>query len=109
MMVAALFCSMAAFGALSLAMDGHHRDVFGRTPSPRRAKVLRLTGWLLLALTLLLSASALGWPKGAVLWVGLLTVGACAQLLWLAYRPRWVGMVLLLAGTLGLLCTSVAV
>ncbi|GAA5787390.1 DUF3325 domain-containing protein [Chitiniphilus shinanonensis] len=88
MPLAALFASYAAFSALCLGMDGHHREVFGRAPSPRRAQWLRGAGWLLLAASFALAVT--GGPQGVVTWVGMLTASALALVLLLSYHPRHV-------------------
>ena len=69
--------SLAGFCALSLAMDRHSEDVFGRgsTPGPWR-RWLQLGGTALLCLSLGASLQAAGGSIGWVLWLGALT--ACS-------------------------------
>ena len=69
--------SLAGFCALSLAMDRHSEDVFGRgsTPGPWR-RWLQLGGTALLCLSLGASLHAAGSAIGWVLWLGALTAAA---------------------------------
>ncbi|MBY8824032.1 DUF3325 domain-containing protein [Sphingomonas colocasiae] len=64
------------FACLCLAMDRHQRDILGRRLSDSASRRLRLTGFAAIALGLATAIAALGWGYGAVLWFGLLTLGA---------------------------------
>ena len=64
------------FAFLCLAMDRHQRDLLGRRLSATGSHRLRLAGFAMIALALILSIAALGPAYGAVLWFGLLTIGA---------------------------------
>ncbi len=88
-MNAAAFClAYAGFCALSMAMERHFEEVFGRglQTGPRRA--LRAAGALGLALSLLLCARIDGWSHGIVLWTGMLTLAGLLLIWVMAYRPR---------------------
>ncbi|UXY13658.1 DUF3325 domain-containing protein [Chitiniphilus purpureus] len=99
-MIVSFWLCYAAFSALCLSMDGHHREVFGRVPTRSRGQGLRLAGWLLLATSFAAALHDAGAPQGSVYWVGLLTASAGALVLLLTYAPRRVGLgaVLALAG-----------
>ena len=51
MLLALLLC-YGGFTALCLSMDRHHAELLGRKPSARRRQLMKLGGWLLLALSL---------------------------------------------------------
>jgi hypothetical protein len=94
------FCgAFAGFTALSLAMDRHHEDSFGRgrEPGPRR-RWLRLGGLLGLSASCAASLSLQGAAQGWVLWAGMLTAGAFAVVLMLTYAPRRIAVAGIVAG-----------
>ncbi len=64
------------FALLCLAMDRHQRDLLGRRFSATDSHRLRLAGFAMITLALILSIAALGSAYGAVLWFGLITIGA---------------------------------
>ncbi|TRX73695.1 DUF3325 domain-containing protein [Pseudomonas mangiferae] len=78
----------AGFCGLCLAMNRHHGDVFGAPPSPRRARLLRLGGWLGVAASWAPCVAHHGITVGSVLWVGLLGAASLSLVLLLPYRPR---------------------
>jgi hypothetical protein len=87
--------ALAGFCALSLAMDRHSEDVYGRgsTPGPWR-RWLQLGGAVLLCLSLGASLQAAGSSIGWVLWLGALTAAALATVALLGWAPRrftWIG------------------
>lgn len=77
-MIAILAAAAAwlGFACLCLAMDRHQRDLLGRRLSDSASRRLRLAGFAAIALGLATAIAALGWGYGAVLWFGLLTLGA---------------------------------
>ena len=81
--------SLAGFCALSLAMDRHSEDVFGRgsTPGPWR-RWLQLGGTALLCVSLWASLEAAGGSVGWVLWLGALTAAALATVGLLSGWPQ---------------------
>lgn len=79
-----------AFTALSLAMDRHQRDVFGRKLPAGRTRALRLLGWAALPVSLAPCILAQGWAIGPVLWCGLLSLAAGLLVLLIPYAPRTV-------------------
>jgi len=95
--------------ALCLAMNRHHRQV---RKGPRRKAVcisLRVSGWLILAASLLLAClSASSWSIAAVGWVGALSIAALVLVALLPWAPRLVGKLALAAPPIGLLGSLIA-
>ncbi|MFJ3008459.1 DUF3325 domain-containing protein [Pseudomonas fluorescens] len=87
MLLALLLC-YTGFSALCLSMPRHHDELLGNKPSVRRARVLKLAGWLLLGLSLWAAVVAHGWSFGLVDWFAVLMLSALALVLLLPYRPR---------------------
>lgn len=87
MLAAALLC-YTAFTALCLSMERHHSDLLGHKPSLARRRLLKLSGWGLLALSLWAALRDIDWGMGLVHWVAVL-MGSAVLLVWLLpYRPR---------------------
>ena len=103
------FCAaLSGFGALSLAMDRHFEDIYGRGTSPgAKRRWLQLLGTLALLASLLACLLAQGTAQGWVLWCGVLTVAALLLLLLLCYAPRWAPRVTVLASVAALLVLAV--
>lgn len=82
--------SVVGFAALLLAQPRHQRDWLGRKLAPERCRLLRLSGFAMLALAFIVAADRFGGGYGAVVWSGWLTISAglvvCAQ----AYRAHTV-------------------
>lgn len=102
MMLALLLC-YGGFTALCLSMDRHHAELLGHRPSARRRQLIKLSGWLLLVLSLWAAVSSTGWGLGLVEWFAVLMLSALLLVLLLPYRPR---LALSLAG-MGLLVSPV--
>ncbi len=84
-----LCLAYAGFMGLCLAMERHHEQVFGSRRIPVwRGRLLRIVGWLLLALSLLPVVLETGWAVGIVLWAGLLTAAGVSLAFLLPYAPR---------------------
>lgn len=96
----ALGLSYAGMTALSLAIDRHHRQVYGADTPPHRRSALRAAGGVLLAFALLPCVLLWGGGAGFVAWLGMLTVGALAAAVLLPYSPRSVAP---LAAAIGML------
>ena len=88
MILSAFGLAYGAFTALSLAMDRHQRDVFGRRLPPGRTRALRILGWAALPASLAPCIQAQGWGIGTVLWCGLLSLAAGLLVLLIPYAPR---------------------
>jgi 4-hydroxybenzoate polyprenyltransferase len=111
MICAALCTAFWGFTALSLAMDRHHEASHGRDRMPagrRRRGRLQLAGTLGLLSSLLACLAVQGATQGWVLWCGVLTVGALALVLLLAYAPARVPLLGRLAAAAALLAAGVA-
>lgn len=103
MLLALLMC-YAGFTALCLSTDRHHGELLHSKPSARRRWVLRVMGWLLLALSIWPAVTLAGWGQGLVEWCAVLMLSALLLVLLLPYRPR---LAMMLAGV-GLLASPVA-
>ena len=89
LVVSACCTAFAGFAALSLAIDRHHEDSYGRGSSPgTRRPWLRGAGTLGLLLSLGACLAIQGPTQGWVLWLGVLTAGALAVVGVLSYAPR---------------------
>lgn len=109
--VAAVALAYAGFAALSLAMDRHHADVFGRgkEPSARARQWLRAGGVIALALSLMACVERQGWNIGPILWCGAMTLGALLLSgLLLPYAPRWALRLAVVSAPVGLLSLVLA-
>jgi hypothetical protein len=99
--------SLAGFCALSLAMDRHSEDVFGRGSTPGAwRRWLQLGGTALLCLSLGASLQAGGASIGWVLWLGALTAAALATVGLLGCAPQrfhWIASAAAAAALCGLL------
>lgn len=98
----------AAITLLALAMPRHHETVFGRGPGATRGAALKFSGWLLLAVSLLIAMStgqAAG--IGLVVWFAQLSIHGLAIALLITYAPRlakaWTGLWFLLLALLAAL------
>ncbi len=108
---AALCAAFSGFTALSLAMDRHHEDTFGRgTSAGAKTPWLRFGGTLALLLSLVACLALRGASQGWVLWCGVLTASALILVVLLSYAPKRMpqaGMVaaaaMLMAGLVSLL------
>ena len=84
-----LCLSFAGLSLLALSLDRHHRDAFGARVPKVRARMLRIAGWLAIALSLVAAVAAEGVNFGPVQWIGALTGGALPAVALLSYRPAW--------------------
>lgn len=80
--------AFAGFVALCLAMEKHFSDLLGRKPSPSHLLLLRVAGWLLLMLSLVLSVYLRGWALGLVEWTAVMMAGVTLWVFGLPYQPR---------------------
>lgn len=81
-----LFVATAAFAALALSMKRHQRDLAGRTLSQREGSLLRIGGWVLIALILTIDIFAFGFGYALVAWAGQSTMGAWLNVAWLCWK-----------------------
>lgn len=97
--LAALF-SLAGMGWLALSLDVHWRQLFGRGAvlTAVKANGLRLVGWTGLLLSAVCCFIADRPSMAVLVWVMLLTVAATAIALLLAWRARWLRVLVLRGG-----------
>ena len=84
----ALGLSYAGMASLSLAMDRHHGQVWGRDAAPNVRRALQLAGALLLALAIWPCVAGWSATVGVVAWLGFIGAGALLVALLLPYAPR---------------------
>lgn len=85
----ALCLAYAGFASLSLAMERHWSDRFGREAQPGGWRVpLQLAGTGLLATSLWACLAQEGLGIGLVAWLGCLTTSGAALVLTLTYWPK---------------------
>lgn len=94
MLLSLLLC-YGGFTALCFSMDRHHAELLGRKPSPRLRQLLKVAGWLLIGLSLVVAVSVADWQLGLVQWFAVLMLSALLLVLLLPYRPH---LALALAG-----------
>lgn len=87
-MLSIALMGFAGFAALCLAMEKHFSDLLGRKPGRGQMRSLRLAGWLLLLVSLVLSVHQRGWAHGLVEWVAVLMAGVTLWVFGLPYQPR---------------------
>lgn len=98
----ALGAAIAAMTCFALAMDRHHERVYGHAVADRAARMLRVTGWMLLALSIVPCVRGWGASIGAVVWVGCVCAAALAVTPWLTWCPRFVPLTGTIAAAIGL-------
>lgn len=78
------------FSALSLSIQRHYAEIFGRHKVLSRTQYLslRLLGWLLIAFSYAVSIASQGWGVGSVMWLGMLMLAGLLLVLMTAYLPR---------------------
>jgi hypothetical protein len=62
-MLSVALLGFAGFAGLCLAMEKHFNDLLGRKPTAIVLKALRIGGWSLLLLSLVLAVHLQGWPS----------------------------------------------
>jgi hypothetical protein len=98
----ALGLCFAGMAALSLAIDRHHRQVYGNDAPTRKRRLLRLAGGLLLLLAIAPCVLLWGPGAGSVAWIGMQTIGALLAASLLAYWPRQIAPLAAAAAALGI-------
>jgi hypothetical protein len=100
--LASLALCYAGLGGVCLSMQRHHHQVWRRESTAARSRVLRVAGWMLLALSLVACMRASSPAIGMVLWFGLLSAAAVTMTMLLPYAPLAVARVALAAAPIGL-------
>lgn len=78
----------AGFAALCLAMEKHFKELLKRAPRPLQVRALRIVGWTLLLLSLVLAVNLRGLAHGLVEWTAVLMAGVTLWVFVLPYQPR---------------------
>lgn len=78
----------AGFVGLCLAMEKHFSALLARKPTAVQRHGLRLAGWALLVLSLVLAVQVRGWASGLVEWTAVLMAGVILWVFGLPYQPR---------------------
>lgn len=86
-----LIAALGGFVSIGLSMHRHQEHLLGRLLSERQNLVLRLTGWLLLAIAYGVAVRGFGWGIGSVAWFGHLGAGAGVVMLGLILHSRRFG------------------
>ena len=77
---------------LSLAMPKHYQAILGQSSLPPNASlvllILKIVGWLILGLSLVVTVSTAGWSFGPVQWIGFLSIAGLTLIFVLSYAPR---------------------
>lgn len=94
-LAAALVANVAGLGWLALAMDVHWAQVRGSLPqTPAMVRSLRLLGGLALASSLALCLAVDHASMAALVWVMSLAGAALVITFVLAWRARWLGVLI---------------
>lgn len=93
--------AFAGFAALCLAMPKHFEALLGRTPRPGQLRMLQVTGWLMLLMSLAVGVQSRGWAHGLVEWTAVAMAGVTLWAFGLAYLPRLLVGVAALGAVLG--------
>jgi hypothetical protein len=85
----AMTLAFAGWSALSMAMDRHYADVYGRgaEPAPALRNKLRWLGSLAIVLTFAVCVAMQGWTIGPVGCLGFLGLAGLLQVIALTYVP----------------------
>ena len=88
--VAIFILGYLGFSALSLSIQRHYAEIFGRHKVLSRTQnlSLRLLGWLLIAFSYAVSIASQGWGVGSVMWLGILMLAGLLLVLMTAYLPH---------------------
>ncbi len=106
---AAFTSALSGFAVLSLAMDRHYEDTFGRGKDPgARRRWMQAGGAMALVLSLAVCLFMAGKAQGWVLWFGELTAGAIVVVLTLTYVPQRAVPLTLASAAITLLAVLIA-
>jgi uncharacterized protein DUF3325 len=84
--LAVLTFALLGFIALAVAMPRHGKHLLQRALPPMAARMVRITGWLLLAIALAIGISQWRFSIGTVTWLGWLSLAGVALVF---YLPLW--------------------
>ncbi|UXL36756.1 MULTISPECIES: DUF3325 domain-containing protein [Pseudomonas] len=74
--------------ALCQGLERHYKQVWGKPPSVRLSRLLRVAGWVSLGFSFWFCGQAWGWAMGPVGWFGMLSLSGFGLLMLLPYRSR---------------------
>jgi hypothetical protein len=89
--VAVFLLSLGGFVLLLVTIARHQQDWLRRKLAPSMSRLLRLSGFIALALAFIIAGAGLGWGYGAVAWFGWLTVAAALVVSANTNRERLMG------------------
>ncbi len=97
-----LALNYVSWALLCLAVARHHRQHFGAEASLRRARLLRLGGWLATLAAWVIAVRWHGWDIGSVDWCASWMLTAITWVLLQPYRPRFARWLAFIAGAASL-------
>lgn len=97
-----LALNYVSWALLCLAVARHYRQHFGAEASLRRARLLRLGGWLATLAAWVIAVRWHGWDIGSVDWCASWMLTAIAWVLLQPYRPRFARWLAFIAGAASL-------
>jgi len=80
--------SLCGFVSICLSMHRHQENLLGDPLPANQSLVLRLTGWLLLAIAYGIAVRGFGWGIGSVTWIGHLGAAAGVVIVSLVLHDR---------------------
>lgn len=80
--------SLCGFVSICLSMHRHQENLLGDPLPASKSLVLRLIGWLLLAIAYGIAARGFGWGIGSVVWIGHLGAAAGVVIISLVLYDR---------------------
>jgi membrane associated rhomboid family serine protease len=83
-----LLTALGGFMFICVSMHRHQEDLLGRNLPHHRSRLLKLAGWLLLAIAYGIAVRAYGWGVGSVAWIGHIGAAAGMVLLGLVWLSR---------------------
>lgn len=89
LLAAAAATAVAGMGWLALSMDVHAGQAWRRAPSASTRRVLRVLGWISIAVSFQLCLQADHPTMAVLVWVMCLSGGALASAFLLSTRPHW--------------------
>lgn len=91
--IASFAWAITGFLSLSLTIERHYHDVYGKKAlalSKGHLNALHGLGWSTLLMSFASAVIYKGWFVGPVAWMGVLAVTAIGLMLLLTYKPLWV-------------------
>lgn len=83
-----LLVSLCGFVSICLSMYRHQKNLLGDALPASKSLVLRLIGWLLLAIAYGIAVRGFGWGIGSVAWIGHLGAAAGVVIVSLVWYDR---------------------